>query len=660
VARRPVAGRLRPVAAILYPAGVLLDEREWLEADGLGGFASGTVSGVRTRRYHALLLTATTPPTGRMVLVNGFEAWVDLGPTRVDLSTQRYLPDVLSPEGYTRLESFARAPWPTWRWQLAEGLTLAQELFVPRGTARVAVRWKLSGHAASATLTVRPLLSGRDYHALHHENPAFTFAPRGTGGDLEWHPYEGVPGIRSRSNGRYVHRPEWYRQFFYSVEQARGLDAVEDLASPGAISWDLTVGEAVWLLEAVPRTGRRDRGAVVDLVEDCARLERTRRAAFPTRLEASADQYLVARSAGQTIVAGYPWFTDWGRDTFIALRGLCLSTGRLADARDILLAWAETVSQGMLPNRFPDAGAEPEFNSVDASLWFVLAVQDLLQASARRRVVRPADRDRLLRAVDDILRGYAGGTRFGIHVDHDGLVAAGVPGMQLTWMDARVGDYVVTPRIGKPVEIQALWLNALAFAGRTATDWRRYFDLGLASFQQKFWNASRGCLYDVIDVDHVNGQVDGQLRPNQIFAVAGLPVMLVDPTQARQIVDLVERELLTPVGLRTLGRGEAGYEGSCSGDPSARDHAYHQGTVWPWLMGAFVEAWVRVRGSTAEAKAEARTRFVEPLLGELDRRGLGHLYEIADAEPPFTPGGCPFQAWSVGELLRALRQTEPG
>ncbi len=433
---------------------------------------------------------------------------------------------------------------------------------------------------------------------------------------------------------------------------------MEDLASPGELRWDLAVGEAVWLVEPVPLVGRRDRAGVVDLVDEMARTERHRRAQFPTRLHASADQYLVTRGSGETIIAGYPWFTDWGRDTFIALRGLCLATGRLAEARDILVAWADEVSQGMLPNRFPDAGSQPEFNAVDASLWFVIAVQDLLQASTRRRVVRPADRERLLRAIDDILRGYAGGTRFGIHVDHDGLVAAGVPGMQLTWMDAKIGDYVVTPRIGKPVEIQALWLNALAFAGRTATDWKRYYERGLAAFQQKFWNADRDCLFDVIDVDHVVGQTDGRIRPNQIFAVGGLPVSIVSAGQARKIVDLVERELVTPVGLRTLRRGEDGYRPSCGGDPLARDTAYHQGTVWPWLMGPFVDAWVRVRGNTPEAKKEARTRFVDPLMLEIERCGLGHLYEIADAEPPFAPGGCPFQAWSMGELLRAMAQTE--
>jgi predicted glycogen debranching enzyme len=635
-----------------------MDDREWIEADGLGGFASGTVCGVRTRRYHALLLTATTPPTGRTVLVNGCEIWADVDGTGVSLSTERYAPDVIHPDGYTRIATFTIDPWPTWRFQITDTVAITQEIFVTHGGARTAMRWRLDGPATKATIFVRPLLSGRDYHSLHHENPGFDFTPRGLGGDIEWHPYAGVPGVRSRSNGRYTHKPEWYRNFLYSAERARGLDDVEDLASPGEIEFDLVVGEAVWLLEAVPTTGRRDRAAVVDLVEEFARAERERRARFPSRLHASADQYLVARGTGETIIAGYPWFTDWGRDTFISLRGLCLATGRLSEARDILVAWADLVSNGMLPNRFPDAGAEPEFNSVDASLWFIIAVRDLMEAAARRRVLRPVDRDRLLRAVDDILRGYAGGTRYGIHVDHDGLVAAGVPGVQLTWMDAKVGDEVITPRIGKPVEIQALWLNALAFAGKTATDWQRYYDRALAAFHEKFWNAERGCLFDVVDVDHTVGQVDARIRPNQIFAVGGLPEMVVPPGRARQIVDLVEQELLTPVGLRTLGRSESGYWARCEGSAHDRDRAYHQGTVWPWLMGAFVDAWIRVRGGTEDVRREARTRLVDPLVAELDRRGLGHLYEIANAEPPYNPGGCPFQAWSVGELLRALKATD--
>ena len=291
-------------------------------------------------------------------------------------------------------------------------------------------------------------------------------------------------------------------------------------------------------------------------------------------------------------------------------------------------------------------------------MWFVIAVHDLLRAGDGSRTITDAHRRRLLVAVDQILRGYVRGTRYGIHLDTDGLLAAGVPGQQLTWMDAKVGDEVVTPRIGKPVEVQALWLNALAFAARDSAEWRRLFERGLAQFQAKFWNPERSCLFDVVDVNHRPGQMDGSLRPNQIFAIGGLPVQLITGERAHQIVDTVERALSTPFGLRSLAPGDRGYTPRYEGTPASRDHAYHQGTVWPWLMGAFVEAWVRVRDNTRAARMEARDRFVRPLVGELDRLSLGHLPEIADAEAPFTPRGCPFQAWSMGELLRLLSVTQ--
>jgi predicted glycogen debranching enzyme len=350
---------------------------------------------------------------------------------------------------------------------------------------------------------------------------------------------------------------------------------------------------------------------------------------------------------------GYPWFVDWGRDTFIALRGLCLAAGRLAEARDILVGWAGAVSQGMLPNRFPDQGAEPEYNSVDASLWYAVAVADLLARAARARFeIGAADLRAMRDAVHAILDGYATGTRFGIHCDDDGLLAAGEPGVQLTWMDAKVGDWVVTPRIGKPVEIQALWLNALASAADDDARWRRLLERGLASFPERFWNAARGCLYDVVDADHVPGRLDASLRPNQVLAVGGLARSLLEPARARRVVDVVEAALWTPIGLRSLALGEPGYAPRYAGGPRERDGAYHQGTVWPWLIGPFVEAWVRVRGDGDLVRREARERFLAPLLARLDDAGLGHLPEIADAESPHQPRGCPWQAWSVGEALR--------
>jgi predicted glycogen debranching enzyme len=364
----------------------------------------------------------------------------------------------------------------------------------------------------------------------------------------------------------------------------------------------------------------------------------------------------VCRGSGHTILAGFPWFTDWGRDTFIAMRGLIIARGRYDVAASILLGWADLVSEGMLPNRFPDHGETPEFNSVDASLWYAIAVHEFLAAARPDSAVRT----QLLRAVTAILDGYAAGKRFAIRMDDDGLIACGVPDVQLTWMDAKVGDHVVTPRIGKPVEVEALWINALRCAGG------RYAAIAAraeTAFRERFWNPRSGCLHDVVDVDHHAGHVDSSVRPNQILAAGGLPFAVVDADVARAIVAKVERELLTPLGLRTLAPGEPAYRPRYEGGVWERDTAYHQGTVWPWLIGPFVDAWLSVHGDDQAHRDEARLRFLGPLQAHLRVAGLGHVSEIADGNPPHTPRGCPFQAWSTGELIRALartaRTTEP-
>ena len=631
--------------------------REWLEADGLGGFASGTVSGIRTRRYHALLLTARRPPTDRFVLVNGFDAWVETPAGRFALSAQAYGSDVVSPDGFRRIVRFALEPWPTWTYVLEDGTQIAQELFVPKGSAAAVLSWRRAAGSGAATLTVRPFLSGRDYHSLHHENPAFRFdADEEAGGFVRLQPYAEVPWVVFRSNGIYTHAPDWYRNFLYAEERARGLDFAEDLASPGTFRFDLRRGDAVLLMAAQGHESVLADPSPEAAVGTLRLSERRRRAGFPGRLERSADAYLVRRGEGQTIVAGYPWFTDWGRDTFIALRGLCLATNRLADAGQILVQWAGAVSEGMLPNFFPDADKPPEFNSVDASLWYLIAVHEYLAASAAAgSAVRRGDRKKLQAAFGAILTGYARGTRFGIRADSDGLLAAGEAGVQLTWMDAKVGDWVVTPRIGKPVEVQALWINALRITESFSSAFSNLLSTALASFQRRFWNEAGGCLYDVVDVDHVPGTADSTFRPNQILAVGGLPFPLLEGDRARRIVDAVEERLSTPLGLRTLPREHPDYHPHYAGGVLQRDGAYHQGTVWPYLSGAFVDAWVRVRGGTSESKGEARRRFLAPLLAHLDEAGLSHVSEVADGDAPHTPGGCPFQAWSVGEALRIDR-----
>jgi predicted glycogen debranching enzyme len=605
---------------------------EWLEADGLGGFASGTVSGIRTRRYHALLLAAATPPAGRMVLINGLETTVTTPSGTYALSSHHYGPDVIHPDGHLRIASFTAEPWPRWIYRLEDGTRIEHAIVARHGSPTVAVGWRLLEPRPGVSLHVRPLLSGRDYHATHHQNDAFRFQAEEGAGRVSWQPYADTARIYAFLNGAYRHAPDWYRNFVYQQERERGLDCAEDLASPGVFQFDLAAGPATLVLS----TSREAPGyaAILDA-------EQQRRRQFPSPLHRAADAYVVQRGNGKTIVAGYPWFTDWGRDTFIALRGLCLAAGRCDEASAILLKWADAVSEGMLPNRFPDRGEAPEYNSVDASLWYVVAVYELLKTKR----CAPAQRQKLLAAVNAIVDGYTRGTRYGIRQDRDGLLLAGEPGVQLTWMDAKIADWVVTPRTGKPVEVQALWLNALKIAGRDAE-----FQRGRESFARLFWNEARGCLFDVADPD------DPALRPNQILAIGGLPFPLLDENRARQVVDCVERHLWTPLGLRSLAPSEPGYRSRYEGGVVERDSAYHQGTVWPWLLGPFVEAWVRVRDNSVAARREAAARFLAPLEEHLQEAGLGHVSEIADAEPPHTPRGCPFQAWSVGELLR-LKET---
>ena len=569
-------------------------DAEWLEADGRGGFAMGPVAGPRTRRYHALLLTAAVPPTGRMVLVNGVDAWVDSPAGRFPLGTQGYVPDVIYPDAAPCLAGFTRQPWPTWTFHGPGGLVVTHEVFTAPATGDTVLRWRASG---PAVLRVRPLLSGRDYHALHYENPAFRFDPvqcSGStvlhSGSAVWRPYGDVPSIGVLTNGTYRHDPTWYRSFLYAVERDRGMNCSEDLAAPGEYTWmlgegTLGTGDAVMVLRASP-----------DMVPDpaahaeaLAAAERTRRSSVGP-LTGAATAYVVGRGAGLSVIAGYPWFSDWGRDTFIALRGLLIATGRPKVAEQVLLEWSGVVSEGMLPNRFPDDGAAPEYNTADASLWFVVAVHDLLAALGA--AAAPATVARLRTAVLAILDGHAAGTRYGIAMDRDGLLRAGVPGQQLTWMDAKVDDWVVTPRIGKPVEIQALWINALRIGARWHPRWTAVAAQATATFLRRFPNPSGG-LYDVVDVDSVPGAVDISVRPNQVFAAGGLPHAVLDPAAARSMLAVVEARLLTPLGLRTLSPDHPAYRPHYAGNRLERDGAYHQGTVWPWLTGPYVEAWLR-------------------------------------------------------------------
>jgi predicted glycogen debranching enzyme len=646
---------------IEQPVDIKRLEDEWLEADGFGGFASGTVGTLRTRRYHALLLTATRAPGGRTVLVNGMEAWIEADGQRYPLSMQRYVPDVIYPDPSASLVRFDTQPWPTWRFQFDTHTTVIADILVSKATRETVLRWRLeseqkTGGKIAPVLKVRLLLSGRDYHALHHENSAFNFNAQISDDHacVNWQPYGDLPVIHAATNGAYTHAPDWYRNFCYVREQERGLDFSEDLATPGVFSFDLADADAVMILSAWSTTLEAARPctnaqAAAGHAAELASVEQQRREKLGSRLQRSADAYVVSRNEGRTILAGFPWFTDWGRDTFIAMRGLLIESNRLDEAEAILLEWSGTLSEGMLPNRFPDYGDAPEYNSVDASLWFVVAVHDYLAAPH----ASAGTRARLQQAVEAILTGYTKGTRFNIQASaDDGLLSAGIAGVQLTWMDAKVGDWVVTPRIGKPVEVQALWINALHIAAAWNPQWRQPAARTLQAFHERFVDPSTQALFDNVDVDHVKGAIDRSIRPNQIFAVGGLPFPLLDGAAARAVLDQVEAQLLTPLGLRTLAPSDPAYRGRYGGPPLSRDGAYHQGTVWPWLLGPFIDAWLRVHGNTADARAEVRARFLEPLYTHLDHAGLDHLSEIADGDAPHAPAGTPFQAWSLGELLR--------
>jgi predicted glycogen debranching enzyme len=629
---------------------------EWLETNGRGGFTSGTVGGANTRRYHALLLTARKPPCERFVLVNHLEEWIDIEGQSYPLSTNLY-PNAIHPEGYKQCTGFTTAPWPTWTYD-CQGALVQREIFCARDRDLVVIRWTLAGKTRKAiTLRVRPMVSGRDYHATHHVNDNLTTTATVSDGLVSWRPYNGLSSVQAFQNGGYRHDPTWIRTVRFPVEQQRGLDFEEDWWSPGEFTYQLDRGSDATL---VLTTESIDAVDVAALTESERKRRTGLRAAAPStdsltgELWCAVEAYLAARDSQQTVMAGYPWFTDWGRDTFISLPGLCLVTGRHEVAWQVIESFSAHVSEGMVPNRFPDAGEQPEYNTIDASLWFVHAIERYHAYSKDEARIRAV----AWPAVKHIIDGYRQGTRYHIHMDKDGLIAGGEPGAQLTWMDAKVGDWVVTPRHGKPVEIQALWARALEIGERLATQFgepayavrcREDRKQAVASFHAKFWNNAGGYLYDVIDGPEGN---DASIRPNQIYAIA-LCDDLVTKEQAEQILRVVEEHLLTPVGLRTLSPKDSRYRPRYEGAVMERDGAYHQGTVWPFLLGPFITAWRKVNGNNSANKKQARA-FFDGLEGHLHDACLGQVSEIFDAEAPHHARGCFAQAWSVAEPLRAL------
>ena len=642
------------------------ESREWLVTNGIGGFASGTIAGGMSRRYHGLLIVALRPRVGRTYLVAGLDEIVRYGGGEFALATHRWASGSVEPRGFRYIENFRlEGTTPVWTYALASAL-LEKRVWMQQGANTTYVQYTLLHGAAPAEIELNALVNYRDFHASTHAGDwQMRIAAVEHGGRVV--AFDGaVPFYLKSVQASCETQHVWYRDCFLPAEKERGLDDREDHLFAALFRARVAVGASV---------------TIVLTTEESAALDgdnaRTQRAAYdPELLNAwdqqnppiaaeshdwlsplvlAADQFIVKRALpeqpdGRSVIAGYHWFADWRRATMIALPGLALTIGRPEVARQILLAFARYVDAGMLPNNFPDAGGKPEYNTVDAGLWYFEAARQYFAATGDMHTLQA-----LFPVLAGMVDAHAKGTRYQIHVDPaDGLLYAGEPGVQLTWMDAKVGDWVVTPRTGKAVEINALWINALetmaGFARLLKKSSGPYESLAYMAKNgfQKFWNERQGCCYDVIDSPEVGN--DAAMRPNQILAVS-LPISPLTPEQQKAVVELCAQRLLTPYGLRSLAPGDPAYQGHYLGGPRERDAAYHQGTVWGWLLGPFALAHFRVYRDAAAALS-----FFDSIGAAIRIYGVGTLAEIFDGDPPFTPRGCIAQAWSVGEILRAFTE----
>jgi predicted glycogen debranching enzyme len=645
----------------------IAEEREWLVTNGIGGYASGTVSGDLTRRYHGLLVAALRPPVARMQLVAKLEETVSYDGREFALSTNRWASGAVEPKGYLNIESFClEGTIPMWRFALSDAL-LEKRIWMQQGKNTTYVQYVQRGGSGPVHLALKALVNYRDFHSATRAGDwLMRVEPVAEGTRIT--AFDGAtPFCLLSANARFAPRHEWYRDFLLPMETVRGLDDHEDYLFAVAANVELLRDQSVTLvfttdpqteLDGAPsltQQAEHERGLYAKWRERDA-VAASLAPGWIRQLILAADQFIVKRSLpeesdGRSVIAGYHWFGDWGRDTMIALPGLTLTTGRPEIARTILFVLARYVDGGMLPNNFPDAGGEPHYNTADAALWYFEAVRQYFEATNDAEAI-----SKLYPVLTEIINAHLHGTRYRIHVDAaDGLLYAGEDGVQLTWMDAKVGDWVVTPRIGKPVEINALWYNALKTmarlaptAGKSAEPFQEMAEAVKKNFT-KFWNSGADCCYDVIEDPRIGN--DASLRPNQIFAVS-LPESPLSPEQQKAVVDICSRRLLTSHGLRSLAQGEPGYQGHYGGGPRERDGAYHQGTVWGWLLGPFVLAHLRVYRDRKRAQS-----FLEPLAVQISSYGLGTLGEIFDGDAPFAARGCIAQAWTVAEVLRAWRAT---
>jgi len=644
------------------------ERREWLCTNGIGGFASGTVAGSLTRRYHGLLIAALKPPLGRTLLCTKVDETAEYDGLALSLFANRWAGNAIEPHGYRTIERFTlEGTTPVWTYAVADAL-VEKRVWMEQGANTTYVRYRVLRARGRLVLKLKVFVNYRDHHG----------STRGGGWQMDVAPvkhglrvaaFDGATPLLLLADGAETQVAHtWYQDFDLPGERERGLDAIEDHLHAGTFSVSLAPAEALTLvlstesspaLDGEPAWERRAQHEErLVAAWKRARPEARKAPDWIKHLVLASDQFIARRPTpsdadGMTVIAGYHWFGDWGRDTMIALPGLALATGRAEIARRILTTFARFVDRGMLPNRFPDAGEAPEYNTVDATLWYFEAIRAYHAAT---------DDDGLLKelfpVLEEIVRFHREGTRYGIKEDStDGLLRSGEPGVQLTWMDAKVGDWIVTPRTGKAVEINALWYNALrsmaGFAKRLRQPSKPWDDIAArvrAGFD-RFWNERAGCCYDVIDSPDGN---DDALRPNQIFAVS-LHESPLSPQRQRQIVDACARHLLTSYGLRSLAPGHPKYQGHYGGDQWHRDGAYHQGTVWAFLLGPFALAHFKVYGN-----AEVARSFLSPVAHHLGDYGLGSVAEIFDGDSPFAPRGCIAQAWSVAEALRAWHELAIG
>ena len=611
-----------------------------------------------TRRYHGFLVASLSPPVARVLLVSKVELSVLYQGTQTDLSANEFSDGTVSGRGFEHIESFSvQAGIPTWRFAVADAL-LEQQVFMAAGANSSYLRLTLLRASAPLTVTFKPFITYRDYHSQNRG--AQSLEVQGQAGACLIQAFAGArPYSLSVEGSQFDAAPQWYWNFWHRVEAERGLDAAEDLLMPGTFTVDLRVAAPVhFLASAEPAPAAAPQTVLDALGLRAAQLGAGVPPSAPQWLRTLAqasDQFIVQRTLADgstvpSVIAGYPWFTDWGRDTMISVPGLATALRRYDLAAALIDAYAGFVDGGMLPNCFTDSGEPPAYNTADATLWMFHALDDYLLAHGDAALEK-----KMLPILMQVVRAHADGTRYGIGVDPaDGLLRAGQAGTQLTWMDAKHGDQVFTPRIGKPVEINALWLNALDVAARLAARQddeaaKRYCESLLsraaASFK-RFWNPQRGCLYDVVDVGG-GSSCDASVRPNQLFAVS-LPYSVLDAAQMRSVVDSCGRELLMSYGLRSLSPREPGYLGRYQGGPAQRDAAYHMGTAWTWLLGPYARAHYRAYGEARRAQA-----LLDPVAQHLDSDCVGSLSEIFDGDAPHRAQGCFAQAWSVAEILRS-------